>query len=351
MSFGLRTSIFILVFSLAFNAWALPTLRVVKNNMSEANFVVFEDNNDGVARYKKAIWLNKELRGFAPVTELDQRLNELKNSDQKLPRVLLLANASTQDSDRHRLEHAFIRPFKKMGAEVYMLPMAATEGLNPDEKKEFLDLLSLHFDLMISNGGDDIEPSLYQEKITYSVDTNGARDRAEGEVIRGYIERARGFFYGVCRGMQLAAVAFGMKMYQDIPKELGDKVAHGGQGFRFHDIHLNPTRHSVLKNMVGGAEVINGFSWHHQAVKYTPNAIFQIAGSDIEGQFPEALESVNGKVLLTQFHPEYSRRVDAVGGKDNGEWGVKILQGIFAKAKSIHDTKYTRACHNILLRN
>ncbi len=336
-------------------------LQVIKSTTTQANFIIYNPQKEADAQvtsgrsleplyhYKQEIWKNQELKRFVPLSELDFPLGTHEKTSSKKPQVLLLANASASDAERTRLENAFIRPFAKMGADVYMLPIAAAQGLSSAEKAEFFDLLSAHFDLMISNGGDDVHPALYNEKVTHSVDINQERDRAESEVIRAYIDRARGFFYGVCRGMQLAAVTYGMKMYQDIPTEVGSKVAHGGNGFRFHEIRLQATKNSLLKKMIGGNESMLGFSWHHQAVKSEVNAMFDVAGADVEDQFPEVLESKNGKALLTQFHPEYSRRVDALGMTDAQGAGLQILQGVFNQAQLVSKTKATRACHQVLL--
>lgn len=353
----LRLIIVFLSFStLAISAFAGGHLRVVKSNSEVADFILYEKaasrNSDEVTepvqRYKQKISKDSLLNGFVPVDELGEAKERLSLQNKNRPRVLLLANASAQDQDRHRLENAFVQPFRKMGADVFMLPMASFAGLNKREKNEFFDLLSEHFDLMISNGGDDIDPHLYGEPVTYSVDTNQARDLTESEVIRGYIDRGRGFFYGVCRGMQLTAVTYGMKMIQDIPKELGHDVAHGGNGFRFHDIALTPTKNSILKNIVGNAMIINGFSWHHQAVRFSKNPFFEVAGTDLYSQFPEALESLNGKVLLTQFHPEYAHRVDALGQTDSGQWGLQIMSGLFVKAQQATMNRLQRTCDQVI---
>jgi gamma-glutamyl-gamma-aminobutyrate hydrolase PuuD len=114
----------------------------------------------------------------------------------------------------------------------------------------------------------------------------------------------------------------------------------------FHEVTLTPTINSILKNFVGQVSRIIGFSWHHQAVKFSANTPFEVAGIVPGSPFPEALESRNGRAFLSQFHPEYYRRKDIDGVHDKEAWGEKILRGIYSRAQRITSKLCSRALAN-----
>ena len=54
---------------------------------------------------------------------------------------------------------------------------------------------------------------------------DGVRDRYEIELVNAFID-ARKPVFGICRGLQVLNVAFGGTLYQDIPTQRPDAIAH-----------------------------------------------------------------------------------------------------------------------------
>jgi putative glutamine amidotransferase len=106
---------------------------------------------------------------------------------------------------------------------------------------------------------------------------------------------------GICLGMQFTNVVSGGTMIQDIPSQVGTKVAH-----RINDKHtlhkVNIERGSVLHKILD-AETATVYSIHHQAVQKVGGDLKVIARSD-DGVI-EALQRTDGPFgLFVQWHPE-----------------------------------------------
>lgn len=81
---------------------------------------------------------------------------------------------------------------------------------------------------LVFSGGGDVSASLYGGRVELSWDgTNAERDEGELALLRcAFAQRVP--MLCVCRGMQLANIAFGGTLIEDIKKELGPKyqIAH-----------------------------------------------------------------------------------------------------------------------------
>ena len=105
---------------------------------------------------------------------------------------------------------------------------------------------------------------------------------------------------GICRGSQIASVALGYELIQDIPFHLENDIGHSDT---WHDIHLLPTTHSILKETASKSDTLYVNSLHHQSVKFKEGGPLEIAARSDDG-ITEATEFKNGRGLLLQFHPE-----------------------------------------------
>ena len=102
---------------------------------------------------------------------------------------------------------------------------------------------------------------------------------------------------GICLGMQFTNVVSGGTLIQDIPSQVGTKVAHRR---KYHRVKIEPA--SSLAEILG-ADNAYVYSNHHQAVKNLGKGLRIIARSD-DGVI-EALERVYGGFgLFVQWHPE-----------------------------------------------
>jgi putative glutamine amidotransferase len=229
-------------------------------------------------------------------------------------RVLLIANHPKDYSSYSDRLFNFDSHFRSQNLNSMLLPIAYDLTLNIKEKRDFLMQLGKGPGLMVSMGSQDVDTSFYHQEDFHSIDTNKARDRFEIDVVKSYISQERGFFLGVCRGHQLAAVALGYQLIQDLPFHKGTKVLHSNH---WHPVELKKTTHHLLSDLFPGRLRLNVNSLHHQSVVYKSGGPLELSALASDSTV-EAMEFKNGKGLLLQFHPEYMANED----------GQKILAGV-----------------------
>ena len=143
------------------------------------------------------------------------------------------------------------------------------------------------FDGLILLGGCDISPVFYGQLRTYSNPPSLDRDRIEWVLVRRAMAEHKPIF-GICRGMQMIAVAHGGSLHQDILAET--RKRHTG----WHSIQ--PRR--PLAKHIPNDHFVN--SLHHQAV-ITPPHGFEAVATAQDG----ILEAIwRPGVLGVQWHPE-----------------------------------------------
>jgi putative glutamine amidotransferase len=230
-------------------------------------------------------------------------------SEQNVEKRGLLVTNKTEDytKNSHRTTQ-----FKKLLAmnqhDAYLFPMGWGLGLTLKEKREIAQQVRKQFRLLISMGGSDVTTSTYKQEDFHARATIESRDLDEIELIKNYVtdskneknESEKGFFLGICRGSQIASVAMGYKLIQDLPFHVGEQVAHADD---WHDIQLRPTTNKILQSVNPQSAKLHVNSLHHQSVIFRPNGPLELAAVSEDG-IVEATEFKNGRGLLLQFHPE-----------------------------------------------
>jgi len=185
--------------------------------------------------------------------------------------------------------------------------------LSSDERRvdEFLAQVSG----VVVSGGVDVDPALYAGRAVHSRSQAGKyrpeRDRFEIALLRATLERGVPTLC-ICRGMQIASVAFGGTLVEDVRDELGERftIEHGGidqAGLEHtgyapgHEVTLD--RQSVLARLVGQTRLQTN-SIHHQAVR-APGRGLAIVGRTADGVI-EAVEAASRHPFFigVQWHPE-----------------------------------------------
>lgn len=146
------------------------------------------------------------------------------------------------------------------------------------------------FDAAIILGGRDIAPMWYGQKNTYSDNPDKDRDTVEWAIIRTAMQGKKPLL-GICRGMQMIAVAHGGSLYQDMVKD-GATTFHTANAS--HKISIN----GPLALHVPEVETVN--SLHHQSIRDIP-ATFKVLARSDDGII-EAIWKTG--VLGVQWHPE-----------------------------------------------
>lgn len=213
--------------------------------------------------------------------------------------TVLVAN----DAQDHQKEHPRIDHFAPHFQNTFILPIGATLGLTSNQEQDFYRELGEKFGLVVFMGGDDKDPRLWGEEITWSKKTNYLRDLLEQNIIRGLYFKTKIRVFGVCRGLQQVFTSLGGKLHQDIPQDLHVTEEH--QNGAKHPIVFETTVHNIVKSLLpsNAQDVVN--SYHHQSARIdsVKGTIFQVAAHSPEGVV-EALESRDGRIALVQFHPE-----------------------------------------------
>jgi putative glutamine amidotransferase len=155
-------------------------------------------------------------------------------------------------------------------------------------------------DGIMFTGGSDVDPALYGEQPHPTTKVKPQRDTAELLLLRAAVAADLPVL-GVCRGMQLMAVAYGGRLHQHLPDVLGHEGHRPSSGPKFghHPVHLRPgsRAHAIL----GDEVTVN--SYHHQGVR-DPGGLAPVGwcpGDDLV----EVLEDPSRTFVLgVQWHPE-----------------------------------------------
>ena len=138
-------------------------------------------------------------------------------------------------------------------------------------------------DGLLLPGGDDIDPLIYDEVIeSHTLCVDAKIDELDFELLRLF-EAAKKPIFGLCRGIQVIAVAHGTKLAQHIENHQSTT----------HQILTHPS-----SSFVKGISLVN--SYHHQALATCPKGFILSAVSD-DGWI-EAIE--NELIWAVQWHPE-----------------------------------------------
>ncbi len=261
---------------------------------------------DELNEYKNKIRNNPKLSDVFTQKQLEQflpgQLHEFKNLPSQKTNVLILANRGYDFDAIQNIEakNRIQKLKEKIGvdAKIYILPIANSLVLNQSETEFYHKKIGEQFSGVIALGGADINPEIYNEKITTSRDVNPERDFYEIQFLKNWINNKKGFLFGICRGHQLISAALGFKLIQHIEN-------HGDGVWQNHPIKLLRTSSNIMNQIFGkNKNNITVNSYHHQAVIYTPNNYIELAATSIDGTV-EALASRDSRIFTTQFHPEF----------------------------------------------
>jgi putative glutamine amidotransferase len=158
-------------------------------------------------------------------------------------------------------------------------------------------------DALLMVGGGDIDPAAYggapHDKV-YGVDTQ--RDVDEISLLRGALDRGLPVL-AVCRGIQIANVAFGGTLHAHVP-DLPGAGSHGVPGGEpgLHDVKLEPDSAVAL---ACGGDIARASCHHHQSVDEVGTGLV-VTGRASDGVV-EALEladQARSWLVAVQWHPE-----------------------------------------------
>jgi putative glutamine amidotransferase len=185
----------------------------------------------------------------------------------------------------------YVNKLQAAGASVVILPPDA----NNHEAISRLDGL-------VMAGGADIEPARYGAAHQEGTDKPRVeRDASELGLYRAAREANLPVF-GICRGLQIMAVAHGGSLHQHLPDVVGNTLHRDAPGtFNNHGATFTPG--SLIAGLVGATEVTVNSS-HHQAVN-SPGDL-TVTGYAEDGTIEVCEDPSAEFVLGVQWHPEFS---------------------------------------------
>lgn len=191
------------------------------------------------------------------------------------------------------LHEWYVDAVREAGGRAVLLPPDSTDD-------DVLDRI----DGLILIGGADVGPENYGAEPHPTVDTPRVeRDASELLLCRG--ARSRDLpLLGICRGMQVMAIAYGGSLIQDLP-DAGYGLVHREMPGTFteHDVRLAPG--SRIADIYG-VPTLSTNSSHHQGIA-DPGSLTATGWTD-DGLI-EALEAPESRFTVgVQWHPEHPDR-------------------------------------------
>jgi putative glutamine amidotransferase len=212
-----------------------------------------------------------------------------------LPVAVTATTESIRDVLRVRANAAYTAAALSGGVRPYILPV-----LGPDDADAMLEGMSG----LILTGGEDVDPLHYHSAPHPALgEVHAGRDAFELALVRA--ARARGLpTLAICRGLQVANVALGGTLVQDIPTEWPDALPHANDSARADRTHpVRVAAGSRLASALGASELtIN--SMHHQAVRQVGGGLVAVAHAPdgvVEGL---EWQGDDWWMVGVQWHPE-----------------------------------------------
>lgn len=182
----------------------------------------------------------------------------------------------------------------------YVKSVHATGGravlITPDDPgADVLDIV----DALVLTGGGDLDPAAWGESRHPASTTDPARDAAELMLVRAALEAGLPVL-GICRGMQVLAVACGGTLHQHLPDLVGHHRHQPESGiFGRHDVVT--AAGSRAAELLGPRVTVNSF--HHQAVAEAGDCV--VTGWCPDDRVAEVVEHPGHDFAMgVQWHPE-----------------------------------------------
>ncbi|GGL41334.1 gamma-glutamyl-gamma-aminobutyrate hydrolase family protein [Phycicoccus endophyticus] len=196
------------------------------------------------------------------------------------------------------LPYRYVAQVEAAGGVAVVLPP------RPDVDEAMARAVLERVDALVVGGGADVAPALYgADPHPSSQDARPDRDRWESALVRA-AEEGDLPMLGICRGMQVMAVAAGGRLEQHVPDRVGHE-GHSPTPGRYAVHAVEPAPGTVLAGIVG-AGALDVPTYHHQAV--VPESLagtgWRAAAWHEDGTL-EAMESPSGRFrLAVQWHAE-----------------------------------------------
>jgi putative glutamine amidotransferase len=215
------------------------------------------------------------------------------------PAPLVAVSATSSEwkgAERVKLHTNYIRSLEAAG----LIPVIVPPLASPEAAAAILAPCAG----LLLTGGEDVDPARYSEA---AHPTTGIPHPMRDQTEISLFEAARAKklpVLAICRGIQLANVALGGSLVQDIPSQRPTPIAHDqpqDAGIRTHPVSV--TAGSKLAAALGATELdVN--SYHHQSVNQVASGL-TVTATAPDGII-EGVESTDPAwwMVAVQWHPE-----------------------------------------------
>ncbi len=237
------------------------------------------------------------------------------------PIILITPSFTDQPGPSYLIRKNYPAAIAEAGGIPLLMPYAS--------KAEMLDYIKIADGVIFSGGGDMLSSIYGEEEICPPVNYNEERDRFDLEFFK-LVYRTDIPVLAICRGEQVANVAQGGTLWQDLPTQCENTHSHRQTEDRDCLTHKVTTLPDSLIREITGLEEFGVNTFHHQAVK-TPAPAFKATAFSDDGVI-EAIESTERRAFFlgTQWHPEACRVHDP---------HHKIFERLISEATNYKNTK------------
>lgn len=214
--------------------------------------------------------------------------------------VIGISASRSEEQHRLSLSETYLNVVYRAGGMPMVFPSSITDEKAIDE---MLDLV----DGVLLSGGIDVHPRYFGEEILPGCGAiDETRDAFELTLTRRAIERGMPVL-GICRGIQVLAIALGGTIFQDIESQLGiSNSEHRHEPIEDYK-HAVRFKEGGLFERITGTTLMLTNSMHHQSVKDAGDKLI-IEGITMDGIIEAVSMKGNEAVLGVQFHPECLER-------------------------------------------
>lgn len=193
------------------------------------------------------------------------------------------------------VNYTYINAIIKAGGVPVIIPILE----EPSEIDKYINMI----DGLILTGGEDVSSLVFGENPVREVtQTCYERDDMEFALFNEAYDKGIPMV-GICRGLQLANIALGGDIYQDIYSQVPDVLGHVSSYRVEYGHHLIDIKEDSILYDILGKETVAVNSLHHQSIRKLGKNL-KISAKAQDG-IVEAMESTNDKFFLGfQFHPE-----------------------------------------------
>lgn len=204
-----------------------------------------------------------------------------------------------EPAHRYSVHRGYVDAVAGAGGLPIVMPAIAVDGAND----RIMEVIAQADGLLLTGGG-DIDPGRYDPAVAPEVyDVDPVRDVLEIDAFHAMRAEGRRVL-GICRGIQLMAVASGGSLHQHLPSAGFDH--HWEESRQYEPVHeVIADANTAASFALAGAVKVN--SIHHQAVREPGRELRATAWSD-DG----VIEAIEGDGALgVQWHPERLLDLDA----------------------------------------